>query len=53
MVSTHCGEVMRIGLQEMEAFIQHFYPSKCTPLLESCGVADLVPSRTQAVLEST
>jgi len=34
--------VMRIGLQEMESFIQHFYPSKCTPLLESCGVADLV-----------
>ena len=23
-------------------FIQHFFPSQSTPLLESCGVADLV-----------
>ena len=23
-------------------FIQHFFPAQSTPLLESCGVADLV-----------
>jgi len=34
--------VMRIGLQETETFIQHFFPAQSTPLLESCGVADLV-----------
>jgi glycerol-3-phosphate dehydrogenase (NAD+) len=33
---------MRIGLQETETFIQHFFPAQSTPLLESCGVADLV-----------
>jgi glycerol-3-phosphate dehydrogenase (NAD+) len=34
--------VLRIGLQEIKAFIAHFYPKADAPLLESCGVADLV-----------
>jgi glycerol-3-phosphate dehydrogenase (NAD+) len=34
--------VLRIGLQEIKSFITHFYPKANAPLLESCGVADLV-----------
>ena len=37
--------VLRIGLQEIKAFIEHFYPKSDAPLLESCGVADLVRPR--------
>jgi glycerol-3-phosphate dehydrogenase (NAD+) len=42
MGSNTKAAVMRIGLQETETFIQHFFPAQSTPLLESCGVADLV-----------
>merc|ERR1712110_1000460 len=35
--------IIRIGLEEMTAFIRHFHPSvKDNPFLESCGVADLI-----------
>jgi glycerol-3-phosphate dehydrogenase (NAD+) len=35
--------LIRIGLQEMKAFIRHFYPdAKDSTFLESCGVADLI-----------
>ena len=38
-------EVLRIGLQETADFITHFYPNQTIPVLESCGVADLVRCR--------
>jgi len=35
--------LIRIGLQEMKAFIRYFYPEvKDATFLESCGVADLI-----------
>merc|ERR1711920_908276 len=35
--------LIRIGLQEMKAFIRYFYPDvKDATFLESCGVADLI-----------
>merc|ERR1719359_771590 len=35
--------VVRIGLQEMQTFISHFYPQTKTEVFsESCGVADLI-----------
>merc|ERR1719238_1420730 len=35
--------IIRIGWEEMAAFIRHFHPGvKDSTLLESCGVADLI-----------
>merc|ERR1711977_484509 len=35
--------IVRLGLKEMEAFIQHFYPATSSHVFsESCGVADLI-----------
>merc|ERR1711966_217231 len=35
--------IIRIGLEEMTAFIRHFHPGvKDSTFLESCGVADLI-----------
>jgi glycerol-3-phosphate dehydrogenase (NAD+) len=35
--------IIRIGLEEMTAFIRHFHPTvKDSTFLESCGVADLI-----------
>mmetsp|Transcript_88424 Transcript_88424/g.205725 ORF Transcript_88424/g.205725 Transcript_88424/m.205725 type:complete len:354 (+) Transcript_88424:60-1121(+) len=35
--------VIRIGLEEMTAFIRHFHPAvEASTFLESCGVADLI-----------
>merc|ERR1712124_233803 len=35
--------IIRIGLEEMTAFIRHFHPDvKASTFLESCGVADLI-----------
>merc|ERR1719281_799280 len=43
MGSNTKAALIRIGLQEMQIFIKHFFPeTKSETFLESCGVADLI-----------
>merc|ERR1712025_995699 len=43
MGSNTKAAIVRLGLKEMEGFIQHFYPATASPVFsESCGVADLI-----------